>query len=65
MNPGILANYREVEEFWVAHKNPFEPMFQIIYNRYLIVNNQSEGLRSYSYVVALLVNYFEDVENEF
>ncbi|MDT0687474.1 DUF3810 domain-containing protein [Autumnicola psychrophila] len=65
LNPGILANYREVEEFWMAHKNPFEPIFQIIYNRYLIANNQSEGLRSYSYVVALLVNYFEEEENGF
>lgn len=60
VSPGILENYREVEAFWLQHQNPFEPLFQATYNRYLIVNNQAEGLKSYSYVVALLVNYFSD-----
>lgn len=57
IRPGILENYREVEEFWLRHQNPFEPLFQATYNRYLIANNQTAGLKSYSYVVALLVNY--------
>lgn len=65
MNPGILKNYREVDEFWLKHTNPFEPIFQATYNRYLIVNNQSDGMKSYSYVVALLVNYFDDSRNAF
>ncbi len=65
LNPGILKNYQEVEDFWLQHQNPFEPMFQAFYNRFLMANNQQEGLRSYSYVVALLVNYYEDVENAF
>lgn len=64
IRPGILANYREVEEFWLRHQNPFEPIFQATYNRYLIVNNQTEGLKSYSYVVALLVNYFSGEKNQ-
>ncbi|WBL24560.1 DUF3810 domain-containing protein [Zunongwangia sp. HGR-M22] len=65
LNPGILKNYQEVESFWLQHENPLEPLFQAFYNRFLIVNNQQDGLRSYSYVVALLVNYYEDVENAF
>ncbi len=65
MNPGILKNYREVDEFWRKHTNPFEPIFHATYNRYLIVNNQSDGMKSYSYVVALLVNYFDDSRNAF
>lgn len=65
INPGIIANYREVDEFWLKHKNPFEPIFKATYNRYLIVNNQSDGMKSYSYVVALLVNYFDDTRNAF
>jgi len=60
MNEGILENYREVDHFWQQHINPFEPIFKATYNRYLIANNQSEGMKSYSYVVALLVNYFDD-----
>lgn len=60
IRPGILENYREVEEFWLEHKNPFEPLFHATYNQYLIANNQADGMKSYSYVVALLVNYFDD-----
>jgi hypothetical protein len=63
MNPGILENYREVEDLWLAHQNPFEPLFQAFYNRFLIVNNQADGMKSYSYVVALLVNYFSEEKN--
>lgn len=65
IKPGVLENYREVDRFWLAHKNPFEPIFQATYNRYLIVNNQADGMKSYSYVVALLVNYFDDEKNAF
>ncbi len=64
IRPGILENYREVEEFWLEHQNPLEPLFQATYNQYLIANNQAEGMKSYSYVVALLVNYF-DKERKF
>ncbi|MFD1095484.1 DUF3810 domain-containing protein [Salegentibacter chungangensis] len=65
INPGILKNYQEVNDFWLKHQNPLEPLFQAFYNRFLIVNNQADGMKSYSYVVALLVNYFRDVENDF
>ena len=57
LNFGIKENYREVQEFWESHKNPFEPIFMFTYNTFLVANNQPEGMRSYSYVVALLVNY--------
>lgn len=65
INPGIIANYAEVRIFWEQHTNPIEPLFQITYNGFLKANNQQDGMKSYSYVVALLVNYFEDVENAF
>ncbi|MFV8226525.1 DUF3810 domain-containing protein [Christiangramia aquimixticola] len=63
INPGILKNYREVEDFWKAHQNPLEPLFAATYNSYLIANNQADGMKSYSYVVALLVNYFDKQGN--
>lgn len=63
INPGILENYKEVREFWALHKNPFEPLFQYTYSGYLKANSQPEGMKSYSYVVALLVNYFDDRKN--
>ena len=65
INPGILANYKEVRDFWILHQNPFEFIFQFTYSGFLKANNQQDGMKSYSYVVALLVNYFDDKENAF
>ncbi|WP_044403562.1 DUF3810 domain-containing protein [Lacinutrix sp. Hel_I_90] len=60
INTGIIKNYQEVREFWESKRNPIEPLFQSTYNGFLIANNQTDGMKSYSYVVALLVNYFEN-----
>ncbi|WP_121666437.1 DUF3810 domain-containing protein [Mesonia aquimarina] len=56
---GIRKNYREVDLFWQTHENPLEPYFKEFYGGYLQVNNQPQGIDSYNYVVALLVNYFK------
>ena len=60
LNYGIRLNYEEVREFWAAHKNPLEPVFMFTYNSFLKANYQEKGIKSYSYVVALLVNYYKD-----
>ncbi len=60
INKGIIKNYQEVRDFWDAYKNPIEPFFISTYTTYLKANNQAKGMDSYSYVVALLVNYLED-----
>lgn len=60
VNKGILKNYQEVEIFWRSYENPLEPLFADTYDSFLKANNQADGMKSYSYVVALLVNYFED-----
>ncbi|MFV9550367.1 DUF3810 domain-containing protein [Algibacter sp. PT7-4] len=59
VNTGILKNYKEVREFWEAHQNPIEPLFKSFYGNFLKANNQSKGMQSYNYVVALIVNYLE------
>lgn len=59
INKGILKNYEEVQMFWSSYQNPLEPLFKLSYNSFLKANNQDKGMESYSYVVALLVNYFE------
>lgn len=59
VNEGILKNYEEVRDFWEVHENPIEPFFKIFYSNFLKANNQSKGMESYNYVVALLVNYFK------
>ncbi|MCF7561421.1 DUF3810 domain-containing protein [Sabulilitoribacter multivorans] len=60
VNTGILKNYEEVRLFWEAHQNPIEPFFKIFYGNFLKANKQSKGMESYSYVVALLANYFDE-----
>jgi len=58
INPGILKNFTQIQNFWSSYENPLEPLFKSFYGNFLKVNNQPEGIRSYSYVVALLVNYY-------
>ncbi|WP_159024043.1 DUF3810 domain-containing protein [Formosa sp. L2A11] len=58
VNVGVLKNYEETRVFWESYQNPLEPLFKVTYNSYLKANNQQGGMESYSYVVALLVNYF-------
>jgi len=60
MNTGILKNYKEVQEFWLSYKNPLEPIFESTFDQFLKASNQSGGIESYNYVVALLVNYFDN-----
>ncbi|MDY8137712.1 DUF3810 domain-containing protein [Aquimarina sp. 2201CG5-10] len=59
LRPGIRKNYREVNEFWDSYENPIEPFFKTTYDSYLKVNNQPDGIETYSYMVALLVNYYK------
>ncbi|MDT0557187.1 DUF3810 domain-containing protein [Ichthyenterobacterium sp. W332] len=59
INTGVLKNYNDVSLFWERYKNPLEPLFKTTYSGFLKANNQSAGIKSYSYVVALYVNYFE------
>lgn len=59
VNKGILNNYKEAREFWDGYENPLEPLFKMTYSSFLKANKQAKGMESYSYVVALLVNYFE------
>ena len=57
IHQGIFENYKEVQIFWLAYKNPLEPIFEKTFDSFLKANNQSDGMKSYNYVVALLVNY--------
>lgn len=54
---GMLKNMETVRNFWLLHKNPARPIFNTIYDTFLKVNQQEEGMKSYSKVVDLLVAY--------
>lgn len=59
VNIGILKNFEESSKFWSTYENPLNPLFHNFYSGFLKANNQDKGIESYSYVVALLVNYFK------
>ncbi|PRP66656.1 DUF3810 domain-containing protein [Nonlabens agnitus] len=60
ITPGIFKNYKELDDFWGPYDdNVIEKVSQASYNTYLQANNQPDGMRTYSYVVALLVNYYK------
>ncbi len=58
-NKGILKELKNNYLFWKKYENPIEPYIKKGYNSYLKANNQSKGIKSYSYVVDLLIAYFE------
>lgn len=57
LNKGILKDYRESQVFWDSYQNPMEVVLKYGYDLFLKSNNQQNGIKSYSYVVALIVNY--------
>lgn len=57
INYGILLNMQESNNFWNSYQNPFEPLFKKSYNVYLKANNQKNGIKSYSYMVDLLLQH--------
>jgi hypothetical protein len=59
INEGIFRNYKELRDFWKQYEGVIEDVSQVTYNAYLKANNQPGGMETYSYVVALLVNYYK------
>ena len=59
VNSGIYKDYRSSYQHWKQFENPIEPYFKKGYNSYLKANNQSKGIKSYSYVVDLLIAYYK------
>ncbi len=59
VNKGIKKELNDNYLFWKKYENPIEPYIKKGYNSYLKANNQTKGIESYSYVVDLLIAYFE------
>lgn len=60
VHPGILKNFQESEDFWLQYETPIEKAFHAFYDRYLKMNQQKEGMDSYSKFVDLLVNFYKN-----
>ena len=62
IHPGILKNYQESEDFWKKYQSFIETGFHIFYDNFLKLNQQKDGLESYSKFVDLMVNYYDGKE---
>jgi hypothetical protein len=62
VHPGILKNYQESQDFWEQYQTPIETGFHAFYDRFLKINQQQDGMDSYSKYVNLMVNYYKSKE---
>jgi hypothetical protein len=62
VHPGILKNYQESEDFWKQYQSPIETGFHLFYDNFLKINQQKDGMESYSKFVNLMVNYYKGKE---
>lgn len=59
INPGILANYKESDLFWEQYDTFIDKGFHAFYDQFLKMNQQEDGIDSYSKFVDLLINYYK------
>jgi hypothetical protein len=60
LNPGILENFKESEAFWKQYDTIIDKGFHAFYDQFLKLNQQKDGMESYSKYVNLLVGYYKD-----
>lgn len=64
IRPEILEMYSSHHEFWKQYDTVIENISKNIWDKLLKASKQTDGVTSYSYIVALLVN-FDKAEPEF
>lgn len=64
INPGVIAMYASHYDFWKQYDTVIESVSKNIWDKFLKVSKQEDGITSYSYIVALLVN-FDKADPEF
>ncbi len=57
VHKGISKDFKASYALWSQYDNPIEPYLKKGYSSYLKANNQTKGIKSYSYVVDLLIAY--------
>ncbi len=62
INPGILKNFQESDDFWKYYSGKTDKFFSIFYDNFLKANKQQDGLEGYSKFVDLLVGYYKTTD---
>jgi hypothetical protein len=58
IHPGILKNYQESKDFRAEYETVLQNGFHLFYDNFLKLNQQKEGIESYSKFINLMVNYY-------
>ena len=58
LNPGVLADFLELKQFYRRYDNLIEPVIRVLYSHYLRANDQPQGMKTYNQVVAMMVAYY-------
>jgi Protein of unknown function (DUF3810) len=58
IHPGILKNFQESKDFWDSYQTPIDTFFHYFYDNFLKLNQQKDGLESYSKFVGLMIGYY-------
>lgn len=57
INKGVFGNFNENKTFWKHYHSWIDTFFEYIYDTFLKMNQQKDGMESYSKFVGLLINY--------
>lgn len=63
IQPGVLALYKSHHLFWKQYDTVIENISKEVWDKVLKISKQSDGVASYSYIVALLVNFDKSEPN--
>jgi hypothetical protein len=56
---GILKDFQETKDFWKGYQTPVDTFFHYFYDHFLKINQQKDGLESYSKFVGLMIGYYK------
>ena len=57
--PSVKDDLKELNDFYIKHQNPVEPVIRWMYGKYLQSNQQPSGVLSYDEVTGLLITYYK------
>ena len=59
LSPGVKKDLKEWRNFNLAHQGYLEPAITWLYSKYLKINDQPKGMRSYNQVIAMVIAYYK------
>lgn len=59
LNAGVKKDIEEWKRFNLSHQSFIEPAITWMYGRYLKLNEQPKGMRSYNEVISMLIAYYK------